>query len=57
LRLLYYLLTIPYIIIGKLFLLFNIFDMKNKLNKCTQIVDVKSNEISDIFVEYLILLG
>ncbi|WP_423494955.1 transglycosylase domain-containing protein [Malaciobacter marinus] len=28
--------------------------MQNKLNKCTQMVDIKSNEISDMFVEYLI---
>lgn len=35
-------------------ILFNIFNMKNKLNKCVQIVDSKYAEIPDLFVTYLI---
>jgi len=54
LRLLYFLLTIPLLLIGKVMILFNIFNMKNKLNKCVQVVDIKYAEIPDFFIAYLI---
>jgi len=54
LRFLYFIFTIPLIFIGRLFVLFNIFNMKDKLDKCIQIVDTKYIEIPDIFIVYLI---
>ncbi len=53
-RFIYYLLTIPLIIIGKIALLLNIFNMENKLNKCIETVDIKCSEIPDLFTIYLI---
>lgn len=54
LRFFYYVLTIPYIIIGKLAFTFNIFSIKNKLNQCIQVVDNKFSKIPDLYTMYLI---
>ncbi|MDP2894784.1 MAG: hypothetical protein Q8N78_10515, partial [Sulfurimonas sp.] len=53
-RFFYYLLTIPFIAIEKIIFSFNIFDMRNNLKKCIQVVDIKCSEIPDLFTIYLI---
>lgn len=50
----YYLITIPIIFIGRFLLAFNAFQLKNKLDKCIQVVDQKSVEIPEFYTEYLV---
>lgn len=45
LRFAYFMTTIPVDLIGRLLLLFNIFNLKEKLEKCIQVVDQQHTEI------------
>lgn len=50
----YFLITIPIDFIGRLLLVFNFFQLKNKLEKCAEVVDQKSGEIPEFYTEYLV---
>lgn len=50
----YFLITIPINFIGNVLLVFNAFQLKNKLDKCIQMVDQKSGEIPGFYTEYLV---
>ena len=50
----YFLATIPVNLIGKLFLFFDFFQIKDKLDKCINVVDEKHLEIPESFISYLI---
>ena len=52
-RLFYYLSTIP-LALGKILVFLNILDMRNKLEKCTRVVDVESGTIPDSYFPYLV---
>ncbi|UTW03921.1 transglycosylase domain-containing protein [Amphritea atlantica] len=54
LRFIYYLLTLPVYFIGYLFLKVGVFNFKEKMRKCIQVVDERNNEIPDVFISYLI---
>jgi len=54
LRYIYFIITIPVIILGYICLVFNIFQMKYKLNECIELIDEKYSEIPNFYVSYLI---
>lgn len=54
LRAFYFLITVPINFIGHLLLAFNIFHLKDNLDRCTQVVDEKHAEIPDLYISYLV---
>lgn len=54
LRFLYFLLTIPFNLTGRVLFALNIFHLRDKLDKCVRVVDKRSSEIPDSFISYLI---
>lgn len=55
LRYIYFVITIPVIILGYMCLAVNIFEIRDKLNKCINLVDEKCSEITDFYVSYLVV--
>lgn len=54
LRSVYFIITIPISFIGRLFLALNIFQLKDKLDKCILVVDRKHSKIPNFYISYLI---
>lgn len=54
LKYLYFLCTVPAYVISSLFLTFNFLGFRDKLLKCILIIDLKSGEVPDLYVDYLI---
>jgi monofunctional glycosyltransferase len=50
----YFIVTLPINLIGYLFLLFNLFQIKDKLNKCIQVVDQEHTKIPEYYTYYLV---
>lgn len=53
LRSVYFMITIPINLIGRLLLLFNFFKLEDKLDKCIQVVDQQRSGIPDFYTYYL----
>ncbi|MFK3989405.1 transglycosylase domain-containing protein [Psychrobacter sp. NPDC064578] len=52
-RYIYFVVTIPIIILGYICLTFNIFQIKYKLNECMNLTDKKCVEIPDFYISYI----
>jgi monofunctional glycosyltransferase len=55
LRAIYFIITIPINFIGGFLLFFNVFQLKEKLDKCIQVVDQQHSEIPDFYTYYLVV--
>jgi monofunctional glycosyltransferase len=54
LKIFYFLLTLPWLLLSEIFVLLDIFCLSKKLNKCIAIVDTRNTEVPSNFIPYLV---
>ncbi len=53
-KIFYFLLTLPWLLLSEIFVLLDIFCLSKKLNKCITIVDARNSEVPSNFIPYLV---